>query len=80
MRGTPRPPRGCERPSEAAPRSTTRCDSFLPTTPAAVGALLYMFEKGVAVGGRLLGVNPFDQPGVEAYKRAMFRLLGKPGA
>ena len=30
--------------------------------------------------GRLLGVNPFDQPGVEAYKRAMFRLLGKPGA
>jgi glucose-6-phosphate isomerase len=49
-------------------------------TPAAVGALLYMFEKGVAVGGRLLGVNPFDQPGVEAYKRAMFRLLGKPGS
>ena len=48
-------------------------------TPAAVGALLYLFEKGVAVGGRLLGVNPFDQPGVEAYKRAMFRLLGKPG-
>jgi glucose-6-phosphate isomerase len=49
-------------------------------TPGAVGALLYMFEKGVAVGGRLLGVNPFDQPGVEAYKRAMFRLLGKPEA
>jgi glucose-6-phosphate isomerase len=39
-----------------------------------------MFEKGVAVSGRLLGVNPFDQPGVEAYKREMFRLLGKPGA
>jgi glucose-6-phosphate isomerase len=45
-----------------------------------LGALLYMFEKGVAVSGRLLGVNPFDQPGVEAYKREMFRLLGKPGA
>jgi glucose-6-phosphate isomerase len=49
-------------------------------SPEAVGGLLYLFEKGVAVGGRLLGVNPFDQPGVEAYKRAMFRLLGKPGA
>ena len=46
---------------------------------AAVGGLLYMFEKGVAVSGRLLGVNPFDQPGVEAYKKEMFRLLGKPG-
>jgi glucose-6-phosphate isomerase len=49
-------------------------------TPEAVGGLIYLFEKGVAVGGRLLDVNPFDQPGVEAYKRAMFRLLGKPGA
>jgi glucose-6-phosphate isomerase len=49
-------------------------------TPEAVGGLIYMFEKGVAVGGRLLDVNPFDQPGVEAYKRAMFSLLGKPGA
>jgi len=47
---------------------------------ATVGGLLYLFEKGVAVSGRLLGVNPFDQPGVEAYKREMFRLLGKPGA
>jgi glucose-6-phosphate isomerase len=45
-----------------------------------IGALLYLFEKAVAVSGRLLGVNPFDQPGVEAYKREMFRLLGKPGA
>ncbi|HPF69463.1 MAG TPA: glucose-6-phosphate isomerase [Candidatus Krumholzibacteria bacterium] len=42
-----------------------------------VGALLYLFEKAVAVSGRLLGVNPFDQPGVEAYKKEMFRLLGK---
>ena len=43
-----------------------------------VGALIYFFEKAVAIGGRLLGVNPFDQPGVEAYKKEMFRLLGKP--
>jgi glucose-6-phosphate isomerase len=46
----------------------------------AVGGLIYLFEKAVAVGGRLLDVNPFDQPGVEAYKKAMFRLLGKPGS
>ena len=43
-----------------------------------VGALLYMFEKAVGISGRLLGVNPFDQPGVETYKKEMFRLLGKP--
>ena len=43
-----------------------------------VGGLLYFFQKAVAVSGRMLGVNPFDQPGVEAYKREMFRLLGKP--
>lgn len=49
-------------------------------TPETVGALIYLFEKAVAVSGRLLGVNPFDQPGVETYKREMFRLLGKPGA
>ncbi len=46
-------------------------------TPAVVGGLLYMFEKAVAVSGRLLGVNPFDQPGVETYKKEMFRRLGK---
>ena len=43
-----------------------------------VGGLLFFFEKAVAVSGRLLVVNPFDQPGVEAYKREMFRMLGKP--
>ena len=48
-------------------------------TPETVGALIYLFEKAVAVSGRLLGVNPFDQPGVETYKREMFRLLGKTG-
>jgi glucose-6-phosphate isomerase len=49
-------------------------------TAGTIGALLYMFEKAVAVSGRLLGVNPFDQPGVEAYKKEMFRLLGKPAS
>jgi len=44
-----------------------------------MGGLFYFFEKAVAVSGRMLGVNPFDQPGVEAYKKEMFRLLGKPG-
>ncbi|WP_078392096.1 glucose-6-phosphate isomerase [Shouchella patagoniensis] len=43
------------------------------------GYLVYFFEKAVAVSGYLLGVNPFDQPGVEAYKKNMFALLGKPG-
>lgn len=43
------------------------------------GALSYFFEKACAMGGYLLGINPFDQPGVEAYKRNMFALLGKPG-
>ncbi len=44
-----------------------------------LGQLIYFFEYGVAVSGYLLGVNPFDQPGVENYKRNMFALLGKPG-
>lgn len=47
-------------------------------TPRVLGELVYFFQKAVAVSGRLLGVNPFDQPGVEAYKREMFRLLGRP--
>lgn len=44
-----------------------------------VGALIYFFEKACAISGYLLGVNPFDQPGVEEYKTNMFALLGKPG-
>jgi len=48
-------------------------------TEASVGSLLFFFEFAVAVSGRLLGVNPFDQPGVEAYKTNLFRRLGKPG-
>lgn len=47
-------------------------------TPHTLGELIYFFEHGVAIGGYLLGINPFDQPGVEAYKKEMFRLLGKP--
>ena len=43
------------------------------------GYLVYFFEKACAVSGYLSGVNPFDQPGVEAYKKNMFALLGKPG-
>jgi glucose-6-phosphate isomerase len=44
-----------------------------------LGALLYFFEKACGISGYLLGVNPFDQPGVEAYKKNMFALLDKPG-
>ena len=44
-----------------------------------IGELIYFFEKAVAMSGNLLGVNPFDQPGVEEYKKNMFRLLEKPG-
>ena len=43
------------------------------------GELVYFFELACAVSGYMLGVNPFDQPGVEAYKKNMFALLGKPG-
>ena len=44
-----------------------------------LGYLLYFFEKACAISGYMLGVNPFDQPGVEAYKKNMFALLGKKG-
>ena len=44
-----------------------------------LGYLFYFFEKACAISGYLSGVNPFDQPGVEAYKKNMFALLGKPG-
>lgn len=46
---------------------------------ATVGALIYFFEYACGLSGYLLGVNPFNQPGVEAYKKNMFALLGKPG-
>lgn len=44
-----------------------------------LGQLIYLFEKACGISGYLLGVNPFNQPGVEAYKRNMFALLAKPG-
>lgn len=44
-----------------------------------LGQLIYFFEKACAISAYILGVNPFNQPGVEAYKTNMFRLLGKPG-
>ena len=44
-----------------------------------IGQLIYMFEKGCGISGYVLGVNPFNQPGVEAYKKNMFALLNKPG-
>ena len=49
------------------------------TTEESVGYMIYFFEKACAVSGYVLGVNPFNQPGVESYKSKMFALLGKPG-
>ena len=52
----------------------------IPETDAyTLGYLMYFFEIAVGISGYLNGVNPFDQPGVEAYKKNMFALLGKPG-
>ncbi|MGF6906658.1 glucose-6-phosphate isomerase [Fusobacterium sp. PH5-44] len=48
-------------------------------SPYSLGYLFYFFEKACAISGYLLGVNPFDQPGVESYKKNMFALLGKKG-
>ena len=44
-----------------------------------LGRLIYFFERACGISGYILGVNPFNQPGVEAYKKNMFALLGKPG-
>ena len=52
----------------------------IPTVNANIlGQLIYFFEMGCALSGYMLEVNPFNQPGVEAYKKNMFALLGKPG-
>lgn len=45
-----------------------------------IGAVIYFYEYACGVSAYMLGVNPFDQPGVEAYKKAMYRLLGRPGS
>lgn len=63
------------------------CDGGVPNivlevpekTAFELGYLIYFFEKACAISGYVLGVNPFDQPGVESYKRNMFALLDKPG-
>lgn len=53
--------------------------SLPEVTEYTMGQLLYFYEFSCALSGYMLGVNPFDQPGVEAYKKNMFALLGKPG-
>ena len=57
--------------------------NLLITIPALeeryLGQLIYFFEKGCGISGYILDVNPFNQPGVEDYKRNMFALLEKPG-
>ena len=58
------------------PNMTVWMDSLSAET---LGAVMYFFEHAVAISGYLLDVNPFNQPGVEAYKKEMFRLLGRPG-
>ena len=58
------------------PNTVVRVPDF---SEKSLGQLIYFFEKACAVSGYLMGVNPFDQPGVESYKKNMFALLGKPG-
>ena len=58
------------------PNLIVECDALDETN---LGELIYFFEYACGLSGYLLGVNPFDQPGVEAYKKNMFALLGKPG-
>ncbi len=58
------------------PNVVLRAPDFSEDT---LGQIIYFFEKACAISGYLLGVNPFDQPGVESYKKNMFALLGKPG-
>lgn len=58
------------------PNILIKIDKLNPTT---LGELIYFFELACAMSGKLLGVNPFNQPGVEKYKKNMFKLLGKPG-
>ena len=48
-------------------------------SPESLGQLFYFFERAVVITSYLNGINPFDQPGVEFYKRNMFKLLNKPG-
>lgn len=67
----------CEAHSEGGVPNSTIVIS--ERTAFSLGELFYFFEKAVAISAYISGVNPFDQPGVEAYKKKMFKLLGKPG-
>ncbi len=58
------------------PNAVVRIPDF---SEKSLGQIIYFFEKACAISGYLMGVNPFDQPGVESYKKNMFALLGKPG-
>lgn len=58
------------------PNTVIRVPDF---SEASLGRLIYFFEKACAISGYMMGVNPFNQPGVESYKKNMFALLGKPG-
>ncbi len=58
------------------PNVVIECEDMSEKT---LGYLIYFFEKACAISGYVLGINPFDQPGVESYKKNMFALLGKPG-
>ena len=55
------------------------CTNCPEMNESELGYLIYFFEKACAISGYMLGVNPFNQPGVESYKKNMFALLGKPG-
>ena len=63
-------------PEGGVPNIVLRTDAL---DAASLGGLIYFFEYACGLSGYLLDVNPFDQPGVEAYKKNMFALLGKPG-
>lgn len=62
--------------SGGVPNTVIELDDF---SEYSIGQLIYFYERTCAVSGYVLGVNPFDQPGVESYKKNMFALLGKPG-
>jgi glucose-6-phosphate isomerase len=62
--------------SGGVPNSTIRIEE---RSAFCMGQLFYFFQTAVSLSAYISGVNPFDQPGVEAYKKEMFRLLGKDG-
>ena len=63
----------------SSPTSTAACLSIDRINEKTLGAIFYFFEFACGISAYTLGVNPFNQPGVEAYKKNMFALLEKPG-